>query len=618
MAAVGRPGIASARPPGIGLNRSYTLGPLVGGRVPTAYQLGRDDPHYRRLRIFASDPSMSRLEGNIVVADVPYEPLEEGRPPTGKLFEVRCEDAQPGTVWCHADLEDHAIVMRHGYEPSQSEPRFHQQMVYAVASLVHRSFRRALGRQLGWGGAAATTGRLTIYPVGLAEDNAYYDAEAGELRFGYFKAKSPKGRTLADSYVFTALSHDVISHELTHALIDGLRAQFLTPSGPDVAAFHEGFSDVVALFHHFGFRDALRNAIRQGRGDLASGKAAYLFEIAQQFGRSGGDDQPLRNATSARRYDRRLESHDLGEVLLATIYDAFRTVFRRKTGRIVQLATGGSGVLAEGELHPLLVDVLTEKAGRLAEQFLAIVIRAIDYCPPVDLHLGEFLQAIITADRELVPDDTWAYREAFIDAFRERGVFLRNVDSLSEDALVWRPPQAPIPTIAKLAFAELRFAGDPGWPADPREVARQACALGDVATDPRYRSEFGLVASDDQRLGQARVDLPRIESIRSVRRAGPDGRVVFDLVAEITQQCTVPRAKGKPGFSYWGGATVIIDPRGDVRYIILKNVVGQARLERRREFLEDPRAAQFWNVVDNEYRLKGNVARLLHIRPGRR
>jgi len=600
------------RSPGVGLGQSYTLGPLIAARVPVAYQREPEDPLYRRLRIFAADPSVSKLEGNVVVAEVPYEPLGDGL--VGRLFDVRSEDWDPNTIWRRADLEDHATLLREGYDPSESDPRFHQQMVYAVASLVHRSFRRALGRQLAWGGAALSTGRLKIYPFGLEEDNAYYDAEAGELRFGYFQAENPAGRTQQHSHVFTALSHDVVTHELTHALIDGLRAQFLTPSGPDVAAFHEGFSDVVALFHHFGFREALRNAIRRGRGDLRSPQARYLYEIAQQFGRSGGEDRPLRSAASERRYDRTLECHDLGEVFLGAIYDAFCTVFRRKTERYIQLATGGSGVLPRGELHPVLVDLLSEKAAGLAEQFLSIVVRAIDYCPPVDLHLGEFLQAIVTADRELVQDDRWAYREAFIDAFRARGVYLRNVSSLSEDALAWKPPRKSIPPITALSFAELQFAGDPGCPAGPDEVKRQACALGDVATDPRYREEFGIAAQGDARLGDARVDLPQIESIRSVRRAGPDGRVVFDLVAEITQKCTVPRKKGQRGFSFWGGSTVIVDPDGEIRYTILKSLVGYQRRERRLEFLEDARAAQFWDLKNDTYVLKGAVTRLLHAR----
>ena len=49
----------------------------------------------------------------------------------------------------------------------------------------------------------------------------------------------------------------------------------------------------------------------------------------------------------------------------------------------------------------------------MARQMLNICIRALDYCPPVDI-LGEYLRALITADRDLVPEDERSYRVAFI------------------------------------------------------------------------------------------------------------------------------------------------------------------------------------------------------------
>src|SRR5262249_42558943 len=95
-----------------------------------------------------------------------------------------------------------------------------------------------------------------------------------------------------------------------------------------------------------------------------------------------------------------------------------------------------------GAAHELL-EVLAHTASRLASHFLSICIRAIDYCPPVDLEFGEYLRALITADYNLVPDDPWAYREALIEAFARRRIFARNVETMSEDALLWRPPPKP-------------------------------------------------------------------------------------------------------------------------------------------------------------------------------
>ena len=50
-------------------------------------------------------------------------------------------------------------------------------------------------------------------------------------------------------------------------------------------------------------------------------------------------------------------------------------------------------------------------------------IRALDYCPPVDITFGEYLRALITADTDLVPNDKLGYRIAFIEAFRNRGIY---------------------------------------------------------------------------------------------------------------------------------------------------------------------------------------------------
>jgi hypothetical protein len=384
-----------------------------------------------------------------------------------------------------------------------------------------------------------------------------------------------------------------------------------------MAAFHEAFADLIALLHHYEYRDALRSALDRARGDIAG--APYLVEIAQQFGRASGGNAPLRRAlpASGKRldYNERLEEHDLGEILVQAVYEAFVTVYRRKTERYIKLATGGSGVLAEGALSPYLVDQLTDEAQALAREFLNMIIRAVDYCPPCDLRFGEFLRAVVTSDREVSPEDQFGYREALIDAFRERGIYPRAVPSLNEDSLVWGGPRIKVAPITELSFAELRFDGDPGRAASVAEQCRQACALGEHITAPEYLHEFGLVAPGDSPLPGATVNLPQIESIRTVRRVGRDGRIRFDTVAEVSQLCSVRGRKGRPGFEYYGGATVVIGPQGEVRYIVSKSVAGAGRLERRRGFLQSRLGAKYWHVQRNRYVPRGSIFRRLHERP---
>jgi hypothetical protein len=92
------------------------------------------------------------------------------------------------------DLDQRALLLSDGHNPSTSDPLLHQQMVYAVCSTVYAAFRRALGRHVTWGFAARGpdtrgAGRLRIRPHAFEDQNAYYDRTTGELCFGYFRAR---------------------------------------------------------------------------------------------------------------------------------------------------------------------------------------------------------------------------------------------------------------------------------------------------------------------------------------------------------------------------------------------------------------------------------------------
>lgn len=605
-------------PPEAGEGTSYTIGSGVTRAVEgRPYERTPGDPLHRPLRIFALDPALSQLEGWIATVKVPYEPLDPGF--TGHLFEMDAHDGGNGADYKLLDLDDRTVLLDEGRRPSPSDPLFHQQMVYAVSSLVYAAFRGALGRDLAWGfeqGPGERRTRLRLRPYAMKEDNAYYDPETGELAFGYFRAPGTvDGRDLPRGLVFTSLSHDIIAHELTHALLDGLRACFMVATGPDVLAFHEGFADLVAIFQHFSYEEVVHAALGRARGKVED--AASLTGLARQFGQTVTRSGALRTAIDdrpeePRRYDRSLEEHDLGSVLVSAVFDAFLTMFRRKTARYLRLATGGTGVLPAGELAPELQTILAEKASDLAKQFLAICIRAIDYCPPVDIEFGEFLRAVITADRDLVPDDPWAYREAWVDAFRGRAIYPRDVDFLSEDALLWRPPTRSVAPEPHLSFADLRFNGDPGRPASARELRRQAGVLGRLVSRPEYIECFGLAPSGHPQLGKDAVGPPCVHSIRSSRRIGPDGQVVFDLIAEVTQTRRVPASGATPGFDFIGGSTVVIGPEGAVRYVVSKSVLNEDRLRRQRDFMASDRGRVLWVTRDGTAEPATRPFRALH------
>lgn len=604
--------------PQAGRGVDYEVSVLAGGAAGQPYERRGDDPIYRPLRIFTSDPSASSLEGAVALVNVPYEPLTKG--PRGKVFAVVDYNETLDEHYRQINLDEPGILIRNGRTPSSSDWYFHQQMVYVVSSLVYATFRAALGRQIIWGFEPGEAGHaeLLIRPHAFEGKNAFYVKERGELCFGYYRA-GPKvaGRNLSGSFTFTCLSHDIIAHEVTHALVDGLRTHFTYPSHPDVLAFHEALADLVAIFQRFSYDTVVLAAIRKSRGKLA--RAELLTDIARQFNyTTSGEERPLRSAVDVRDehqeptcYRADAEPHATGSVLVSAVFEAFVCVFGRKTERYIRLATNGSGELPAGALSSDLQAVLAHKASKLASQFLTICIRAVDYCPPTDMRLGEYLRAIITADRDLVPDDPWGYREALIDAFRRRGIYPEDVPNLSEDALLWQPPERRVGRLKELSFARLRFRGDPARPAGGKELIRQACALGRVVARPDFAAVFGLQSQSQGARHGDRFDLPTVQSIRSSRRVGPDGQVVFDLVAEVIQRRTVRDERTGKDVAFYGGSTVIIDPRGEVRYVISKRVTNDRRLEGQLKYLSGS-GRGFWEVSGTAFVPKRNLIRFLH------
>jgi hypothetical protein len=125
-----------------------------------------------------------------------------------------------------------------------------------------------------------------------------------------------------------------------------------------------------------------------------------------------------------------------------------------------------------------------------------------------------------------------------------------------------------MPPIPGLAFAELTHGNDPGEVPSGEHLRSRATKLGDFVTNPEHRKQFGLLAPDREK----GIEPPIIESIRTLRRIATDNTVAFEQVAEIVQR----RRTGKRKWFY-GGATVIIDARGAVRYSIVKNVNSKRR-----------------------------------------
>src|SRR5688572_7926471 len=218
----------------------------------------REIPRTRLLRIVAQDPGVRR-HGRILTTqvEVPAEGLVAG--PWGHRVQIIDYDASTNTLYKPQGKRDHDLVRLRYTDPFDKisdrdildDPHFHAQNVYALIMRTLARFEQALGRRVSWGFGAH---QIKVAPHAFADANAFYSEEDEALLFGYFPA-------LAGGMVFSCLSHDVVVHETTHALLDGLRGRFTDPSSADQAAFHEGFADIVALLSVFSLKDVLQKLL---------------------------------------------------------------------------------------------------------------------------------------------------------------------------------------------------------------------------------------------------------------------------------------------------------------------------------------------------------------------
>jgi len=600
-------------------------------------------PPYRRLRHFAFDPMLSRrldsYDINEVVTKLPWEEnLLPG--PVDAYLEVVDFDPASRVFYAPVDLNDRYILAQDGLAPAESNPQFHQQMVYAIIRTTIGHFEKALGRKSLWSPHRMVNNgtvkfefieRLRVYPHALREANAYYSPDKKALLFGYFPASAAEcGENMPGELVFTCLSHDIVAHETTHALLDGLHRRFIEPSNVDVWALHEAFADIVALFQHFTYAEVLRRQIARTHGDLQ--KQNLLGELAQQFGQAIGSYGALRSALGSIDPETKewvpekpdpakilstTEPHARGAILVAAVFEAFLAIYKERIKSLLRIASGGTGILPEGELHPDLVEKMAQEASKTAGHILNICIRALDYCPPVDINFGAYLRALITADADLVADDPHNYRLAFIEAFRRRGIYPGDVRNMSVESLLWDKPeqfdgmQGAFHKVFRNAAQLSKLVPEWELSTDRRKIYDQTQnsqkTLHGWFTDPAALDAANaariVLSRDVPRSFYSKSGVPTLEvhSVRPARRIGPQGQAVSDLVIEMTQrrrgyysaqiQADVDSGKldpPEPDFIFRGGCTLLVDPdTAQVRYCVYKNIMSEDRLKRTREFLTE-------------------------------
>jgi hypothetical protein len=546
---------------------------MVSGRtaLPTL-------PNTRKLTIIAQDPSV-RIGGRILTTEVeiPAEELLSG--PCGYRINVIDYDATNNVLYDAAELERRGGQYLDPFSKQSlrttstatfnrsllENPKFHAQNAYAIAMRILARFEFALGRRCAWGSEGH---QLHVAPHAFSEANAFYARDDRGLFFGYFA-------DAAGQPIYTCLAHDVIAHETTHALLDGIRPRYLEPSSPDQSAFHEGFCDIVALLSVFSLKDIVGTLLDQGgRAKLIDQKfltpealkksvlLGLAIEMGQELSRVRG--KALRRSVELKpggKYMTEpefLEPHRRGELIVAAMMNAFIDIWVARLAKI--------GFLQKGKKDRSLV---VEEGARVADHLLTISIRALDYCPTTDITFPDYLSALLTIDREVVADDSkYGYRDSLIRNFSKFGVAV--AEGTNPDG-TWVQCRAPLMYSRSHFDSMLR---------DKEEV-------------------FRFIWENRVSLEIAKDGYVEVENVRPSFRIGPDGFILHETVAEYVQILTLnvdelkaavdidppPDMPGWMRVEVFGGGALIFNEYGQLKYQIRNRIENAKRQTARLQYL---------------------------------
>ncbi|HWR51380.1 MAG TPA: hypothetical protein VN428_09755 [Bryobacteraceae bacterium] len=525
----------------------------------------------RKVTIFAKDASVRTPAGDILRTqiEIPNETLGAG--PRGYRVQVADFDASTGKLYkTMAEPPNRSNGMPPDPFEDKSDdellnsPDFHAMSAYAVVMRTLARFEHALGRRVAW---AFPGHQIQLAPHAFADANAFYSPDDQALMFGYFP-KAGDGR-----HVFSCLAHDIVAHETTHALLDGLRQRYTDPSSPEQAGFHEGFADIVALLSMFSLGKVVERVLDPAQiGPKMKAKNvgpealrnSILTGLGKEFGEelSGIRGDVLRRSVNLEpgvdylHEEEFEEPHRRGEVLVAAIINAFLEVWSHRLQALKH----------DGEIDRQRT---VEEGADVADHLLTICVRALDYCPPTDLQFCDFASALLTADWEMYPkDQKYRFRRHLRQSFQAYGI--KPTSDGKGEMGTWDPPDTKM-RYDRTHFAEMQR--------DPNELFRFLWE-----NRKAFKMHDGAYT--------------RVLSVRPCIRVGGDGFALHETAVEYLQllkiranelaQLDIRKPPAMPGtqeVTLYGGNALILDQYGQVKYSIGNSIFNAETQSSRLEYL---------------------------------
>lgn len=177
------------------------------------------------------------------------------------------------------------------------DPRQGSVNAYVSAYKALNVAEKFLGRPVEWGHKREVDAEhLWIHPHAAPGLNAFYNSQNGSLNFLY--AEDPHTNSLIDS----STSLEVVTHETGHAILDGLRPNYLQSLDAPSSGFHEAFSDVIAMLSALSEDDVVEGIYKETGGDLSQPNMAS--RMGEMLGRAlrGPKNPFVRNSLNDQKY----------------------------------------------------------------------------------------------------------------------------------------------------------------------------------------------------------------------------------------------------------------------------------------------------------------------------
>ncbi len=369
------------------------------------------------MAMLLQDPSIRDADGELLHEDWPFPLDRDHLLGTGSSkFVIRDADELDNTLYTSVDWADpgtgltYADFSRHPLErPLLENAQFHQVNAFAVAGHTLRSFEESLGREVTW----RHGGPLVIRPHAFEGANAYYDGWSPSLNFGYFRSPVRSGT------VFTCLSHDIIAHELGHAVLDSFRPLWLYSQELDVPALHESYGDLLALFSALEHAPVVERIFQESGGDMR--RPSIISGLAEEFGIGlrGSGTAYLRSALEGGSYeDADKEAHARSTVWTAASYAI-----------LVELVD--AVLAADHEGQPGGFEDFKQAVITAVRRLRRMTMRALSYAPPTGTTMPMLARAMYEADERLFPNDPQS-RDIAQRVFSQRGLW--------DESLALTPP----------------------------------------------------------------------------------------------------------------------------------------------------------------------------------